>query len=212
MDSQGKISGQVRRAMRQGKRVEQAVRGITLRALTRAELDRPALQKVTREVVGAIHDAAAAQGATAEKATRQAIAGVDRALAHAAQALKLSIEEAADRAGRFSRGDLAKARSDLGDLQRIFLGTLRDTARAGRGAAAAILKDLVRHAEASGTAVGRQIDEAEVLSARAARAGRASFAAGAGAVAASGAMLARVAAGVLAGIADTAQQSAARRR
>ena len=206
------IDAQVRQALRRAKRVQETVRKITLEALKQGNLDRPSLEKVTREVLDAIHEAARAQGSEAQQTIKQAISGLDQALAVAAQALKLSIEEAADRADQFSREDLARARSDLRQMRRIFLQTLRDTARAGRGTAAGILNDLARHARASGTAVGRQIEVMRSIPAHAAKMGRASFTAGVSAATTSGVMLARVAAGVLAGIADSAEKRTARRR
>lgn len=75
--------------------------------------------------------------------------------------------------GPDARQDLAHARKNLAELERLFLGTLREAAAAGKGAASQ----------------------------------------GMNATLASGAVVARVAAGMLAGIADTlAQKSPPRRR
>jgi hypothetical protein len=169
------MEAEVRKAMAQGRRVQEAVRDITLQALSRGGLDAAAVRKATGDVIGAIRAASAEAGASARETGAQAMQGVGQALAHAAQALRLTLEEAAGRAGQFSREDLARTR--------------------------AMLEDLAKHAQASGAAVARELAEAR-LPERAAAAGRAQFEAGAKAAAASGEMLARVAAGVLAGIAD----------
>lgn len=197
------LDDDVRRALAQGRRIQDTVRNITLKALSHGELDRAALRKVTGQVVRAVSEAAAAKGPDAREAVAQAIGGVDQALAHAAQALTLSLEEAAGRAEQFTREDLAEARANLKDLEGMFVDTLRETARAGRGAAAGILEELARHAQASGTAVGRHLGEMGSLPGELAAAGRAQFTAGMSAALASGSMLARVASGVLSGIADT---------
>ncbi|MGB5080645.1 MAG: DUF6781 family protein [Burkholderiales bacterium] len=197
-----KIRDEVQRALEQGRGVQKAVRDITLKALTRGELDQDAIRKVTRQVVRGVQEAATVRGAGAKDTVAEAVAGVDGALAHAAQALKLSIEEAAGRAGRFSREDLAKARESLESLEGDFLDALREAARAGRGTVSSILDDLLQHAQASGTAVGRQLGQMSPLPGRMAEAGRAQFDAGVRAAMSSSALVARVASGVLTGIAD----------
>lgn len=198
-----KIRDEVRRAVEQGRGIQKAVRDITLKALTRGELDQDAIRKVTSNVVKAVQEAATVQGGRAKEVVAEAVAGLDEALTHAAQALKLSIEEAAGRAEKFSREDLAKARSSLKNLEGDFLDTLRETARASRSTVSAILDDLIKHAQGSGTAVGRQLQQMGGLSGRMAEAGRAQFEAGMHAAMSSTAVTARIASGVLAGIADT---------
>jgi len=197
------IRDDVRRAVEQGRGIHTAVRDITLKALTRGELDQDAIRKVTGHVVKAVQEAATVQGERAKDVMAEAVAGVDEALAHAAQALRLSIEEAAGRAEKFSRDDLAKARESLKTLEGDFLETLRETAQASRSTMSAILDDLIKHAQASGTAVGRQLGQISGLSGRVAEAGRAHFEAGVHAAMSSSAMTARIASGVLAGIADS---------
>jgi hypothetical protein len=198
-----KIRDEVQRAVEQGRGIQKAVRDITLKALTRGELDQDAIRKVTRHVVRGVQEAARVRGASAKDAVAEAVAGVDEALAHAAQALKLSIEEAAGRAEKFSREDLVRARDSLKNLEGDFLDTLRETARAGHGTVSSILDDLIKHAQASGTAVGGQVERMGGLSDRMAEAGRAQFEAGMHAAVSSTAMTARIASGVLAGIADS---------
>jgi len=198
-----KIQDEVRRAVELGRGIQKAVRDITLKALTRGELDQDAVRKVTGDVVKGVQEAATVQGVRAKQVVAEAVAGVDEALAHAAQALKLSIEEAAGRAEKFSREDLAKARASLKNLEGDFLDTLRETARASRTTISSILDDLIKHAQASGTAVGRQVGQMSGLSGRMAEAGRAQFEAGMHAAMSSTAMTARIASGVLAGIADS---------
>ncbi|MGZ8231178.1 MAG: DUF6781 family protein [Burkholderiales bacterium] len=197
------VTQQVQKAIAEGRRVQEAVHDIALKALARHELDFEAMRKVTREAVDAVREAAGHQDIAVKDAAKQAIGGIDHALAHAAEALKLSIQEASSRTEKFSREDLAKARADLAELERMFVETLGEAARAARGTAKATLEDLARHAETSGTAVGRQLRESAALSGQFAEAARKQFESGIKAVAASSALIARAAAGVLAGIADT---------
>lgn len=198
-----KLRDDVRRAVEQRRGIHKAVRYITLKALTRGELDQDAVRRVTRDVVKGLQEAATVQGVRAKDVVTEAVAGLDEALAHAAQALKLSIDEAAGRAEEFSREDLAKARESLKNLEGNFIDTLRETARASRTTVSAILDDLIKHAQASGTAVGRELQQMSGLSGRMAEAGRAQFEAGMHAAMSSTAMMARIASGVLAGIAES---------
>ena len=196
------IEQQVDKAIAEGRRVQEAVQQITLKALTQGRLDLEAMRKVTGDAVAAVREAATQQDAHVTNAAKEAARGIERALAQAAEALKLSIQEASGRAGKFSSEDLAKARADMAAVEKMFVDTLSEAAQAARGAAKATLQDLARHAEASGTAIGRQLRESADLSGEVADAVRKQFDAGLKAAAASSAMFTRAAAGVLAAIAD----------
>jgi len=201
------VHDEIRQAVKEGGDIQEAVRRVTLKALTQGELDGESVRKVTAEVIKGVQEATATHGASVKDVTAKAVAGVDEALARAAQAIKLSLEEATDRAEKFSRDDLAKTRENLRNMEKLFVDTLRETAKAGQGAASSVLDDLARHAQASGTAVGRQVAEnMSGLAGQAAEAARAQFEAGLRAAAASSAMMARIASGVLSGIADSLAQ------
>ena len=115
--------------------ISDAVRGITRKALTRGELDRAAVRRVTGDAMAVVRQAATMDGPHA-------------------------------------REDLAHARRNLGELERLFMKTLREAAAAGKGAASQ----------------------------------------GMSATLASGAMAARIASGMLAGIADSLTEKTLRRR
>jgi hypothetical protein len=200
------IDQQVDKAITEGRRVQEAVQQITLKALTQGRLDLEAMRKVTGDAVAAVREAATRQDAHARSAAEEAAQGIERALGQAAEALKLSIQEASGRAGKFSSEDLAKARADMAAVEKMYVDTLSEAAHAARGAAKATLEDLARHAEASGTAIGRQLRESAGLSGEAADAVRKQFDAGLNAAAASSATFTRAAAGVLAAIADTLER------
>ncbi len=57
----------------------------------------------------------------------------------------------------FADQDLAKAKADLKDLESLFLDTLGELADRSQTTASQLLADVRRHAQASGTAVGKQI-------------------------------------------------------
>ena len=129
----GTIQQQVNQAIAEGLRVQQAVQQIVLKALAEGRLDLDAMRKVTGDALAAVR--VAEPGSAAKDAVR----GIESALAHAA--------------------DLAKVRADVAAVEKMFVATLSQAADAARGAAKATLEDLARHAEASGTAIGRQLRE-----------------------------------------------------
>jgi hypothetical protein len=111
----------------------------------------------------------AVRGITREALTRGKLdrAAVRRVTGKAMKAVR----QAAAMNGPQAREDLAHARKNLGELERLFLKTLRETARAGKGAASQSMN----------------------------------------ATLVSGAVVARIASGMLAGIADTLAQKTPRR-
>ena len=90
MTTGNKLQAEVRRAVRRGRRVEDEVRDITLKALTLRKLDRAEMRKVAGEVMSGVREAAAVKGERAKDVIAQAAAGVEQALGHAARALHLS--------------------------------------------------------------------------------------------------------------------------
>ena len=112
MQAKSTIGRQVAAAMRRGERVQDEVRALTLKALTQAQLDRAALGKVARDVLGAIEAAAAVQGETAREALQQAVSGVEQALGSSRQALRQSLEEVEGLSARLA--EVARARFDAG--------------------------------------------------------------------------------------------------
>lgn len=196
------LGKEVEGVLRRGQRVQEQVQALVLKALSERQLDFEGMRKVTHEAFDAVRAAAATQDAGMREAAKDAVRGVEQALAKAAEALKLALEEAAGRLDRFSKEDLAKARADLGDVEKMFVQTLKDTAKAAQGVTRATLEELARHAEASGTAVGRELRESAARTEALARAARARFRAGIDVAATGGALFARAAAGVLAAFAE----------
>jgi hypothetical protein len=82
--------------------------------------------------------------------------GLDEALAVAAEAAQLAIQEAAGRTGEFSKEALTRAADDLATLQTLFVETLRDAAQSARGIVQTTFAELAEHARSSGSAVGQR--------------------------------------------------------
>ena len=132
------------------------VRAITLDALTRGHLDTDALRRVTAAVVKGAREGAAPLGEHGGQALKEAMRGLDEALAGAAEAAQLAIQEAAGRTGEFSRQGLKQAADDLATLQTLFIETLQEAAQSAKGAVQATFTELAEHARSSGSAVGQR--------------------------------------------------------
>lgn len=129
---------------------------LTLDALTRGHLDTDALKRVTAAVVKGAREGAAPLGEPGGQALKEAMRGLDEALAGAAEAAQLAIQEAAGRTSEFSRQGLKRAADELATLQTLFIETLQDAARNTRGVVQATFTELAEHARTSGSAVGQR--------------------------------------------------------
>lgn len=133
------------------------VRAITLDALTRGSLDTDALKRVTAAVVKGAREGATPLGEHGGQALKEAMRGLDEALAGAAEAAQLAIQEAAGRTSEFSRQGLRRAADDLATLQTLFIETLQDAARDTKGVAQATFTELAEHARTSGSAISQRV-------------------------------------------------------
>jgi len=136
--------------------IRHSVRRITLQALAEGHLDREAIRALLASVVGAASGAAPV-ASDSRRALRDAIAGLEAALAVAAEALLLALEEAAGRSGSFSRSFLRGRQHDLGLLEAMFLEALQQGAHDAGGFVHQTLLELADHGRHSGTAVGERV-------------------------------------------------------
>ncbi len=187
--------------------VREDVRRITLEALSDGRLDTEALRRVMQAVTdGARRGAAALGDAGGRKALADAMKGLDQALASAAEATDLAVREAVSRGSEFSRKELHRALDDLAGLETMFIDTLRNAARGASGLAAETFHDLAEHARNSGTQVGSRVnDSLGRLRDAIGDLARTQFEAGAETLRSGGALLAGMASGFLAGIAERLQ-------
>lgn len=156
VDQQHNIEDEVRAAVASGTDVHRHIKAITLKALTRRELDIKNIQQVTEAVGQGINEGMATQGEHGKEVFMQAATALDDALAIAAEASKLAIEEAASRVSEYSQHDFNDAIKELQSMEGSFLDTLGKIAKGGNQVAAGIAGDFIAHAGQSGTAVGRQ--------------------------------------------------------
>jgi hypothetical protein len=156
VDQQQEVQNAVRAAVKSGTDVHQQIKAITLTALTERQLDMENIKSVTEAVGNGINEGMATQGEHAKEVFMHAATALDDALAIAAEASKLAIEEAASRVNEYSEHDLNDAIKDLQGMEKSFLGTLEKIAKGSNQVVADIVSDFIAHTGQSGTAVGKQ--------------------------------------------------------
>ena len=141
-----KAEAAARAAVEEGENIHEAVRDITLEALSDGHLDVKKMREVVQAVLQGAGIGTKKKGAQAGQSLREAMAGVDEALARSAEASKLAIEEAAGHIKDFGTQDLNRALDDLRTLEDMFLDTVRNIAKASDDTVRDSLSDLAQHA------------------------------------------------------------------
>ena len=164
------LEARVRNSIVHGSNVREEVRDFTVKALSQPNQDQKSLRKVVTAVMKGVSEGAQqklqqtpVQTQTILEPVRDAVAGLDVALAQLAEASKLALEEAAGRAQKFSNEELAHARAELESVESLFLDIVQASASAAQELVKETLADLISHAKRNGTAVGSQVKDTLVV-------------------------------------------------
>lgn len=147
--------------------IAERVRAITLAALTEGRLDSEALRAVMNAVLEGAQKGAMRVDPARTAAFKEAMHGLDQAMASAAQATQLAMQEAIGRSAEFSREGLRQSLEPFSSLENDFIGALSEAARKASGEARATLTELADHMRHSGTAAGARVRDAAAELARA---------------------------------------------
>lgn len=155
------------RALEEGRGVREAVRRLTLHRISAANQDlgdlkriiQAALEGIRRGVAGQVAGSSV-QGEARREALRDAVDGLDAALAQFAMASRLALEEAASRAKQVSKDDLERLKADLESLDTLFVEAVQNAASRAKDGSTVIWCDLAAHFRINGSAVGIQAREA----------------------------------------------------
>ncbi|MFZ2403509.1 MAG: DUF6781 family protein [Methylobacter sp.] len=150
------VKDAVRVAVKSGADVHQQVKDITLKALTARQLDMDNIKNVTETVINGINEGVSSYGEHGREVFNQAVTALDDALAIAAEASTLAIEEAASKVNEYSGHDLNGAVKDIQAMEGLFLDTLEKVAKSSSQVVTDIVHDFISHSRQSGTAVGEQ--------------------------------------------------------
>jgi hypothetical protein len=152
-----KVQEEIKEAVQSGSEVHEKIKAITLKALTERQLDMENIKNVAEAASKGIYEGMTTQSEQAKEVFAQAATALDDALAIAAEASKLAIEEAASKVNEYSHHDLNDATNDLQSMENTFLDSLEKAAKDGNQMVAELVGDFVNHGRQSGTAVGKQV-------------------------------------------------------
>ena len=201
------VQESVQEAVGKNEDISEAVRKITLDALSKKSLDYDSIRSTLRDVLEGAKMGAKDDGEI-KAAFQQVTSGLDEALAQSAEASKLAIEETAGRVRDFNKQDLKRALDELSGLEDLFIETIGDAAKSSQGMLTEVFTDLANHARTNGTVVGKRIaEDVSMLRNKLGQSGKEQASELTDAAKMFSANVASAASGFLAGIAETLQKS-----
>jgi hypothetical protein len=189
-------------AMKAGEDVTRRFRDLTLSALSNRRFDREGIREVVRAMTEGMAAAAPSSAGTMRKAMGQAFRGMDEALTKSVEAGEEALRKLVATGRSISENEVKQALAGLKKIEEDFLSTVNQVAETANERARPELRDLARRAARAGTETGRQAASlmADVTFSGIELAGHFST------------RFAQMASGVLAGMADALEKSAADRK
>jgi hypothetical protein len=189
-------------SMKAGEDVGRRVRDLTLEALKNRRFDREGIREVVRAVAEGMAAAAPASGGSMRQAMGQAFRGMDEALTKSVQAGEEALRQLVATGRGISDNEVKQALAGLKKIEEDFVATVSQVADSANERARPELRELVRRATHAGTETGRQTAHlmAQFTFSGLELAGQFSV------------RFAQMASGVLAGMADALEKSAADRK
>jgi len=186
-------------AMKAGEDVSRRVRDLTLEALRNRRFDREGIREVVRTVAEGMAAAAPASGGSMRKAMGQAFRGMDEALTKSVEAGEAALRQLVATGRGISDNEVKQALAGLKKIEEDFVATVSQVADSANERARPELRALVQKAAHAGTETGRQTAHlmAQFTFSGIELAGEFSV------------RFAQAASGVLAGMADALEKSAA---
>jgi hypothetical protein len=189
-------------AMKAGEDVTRRFRDLTLDALRNRRFDREGIRDVVRTMTEGMAAATPASGGTLRKAMGQAFRGMDEALTKSVEAGEAALRQIVATGRGISDNEVKQALAGLKKIEDDFVDTVSQVADSANARARPELRELVKRATHAGTETGRQVTHlmAEFTFSGMELAGEFSK------------RFAQMAGGVLAGMADALEKSAAERQ
>lgn len=189
-------------AMRAGEDVTRRFRDLTLSALSNRRFDREGIREAVRAITEGMAAAAPSSAGSMRKAMGHAFRGMDEALTKSVEAGHAALRQMVAAGRGISDNEVKQALAGLKKIEQDFVATVSQVASSANERVRPELEDLVKRAARAGTDTGRQAAHlmTEFTFAGIELAGEFS------------ARFARMASGVLAGMADALEKSAAERK
>ena len=188
--------------MKAGEDVTRRVRDLTLAALRNRSFDREGIREVVRAVTEGMAAAAPASGGSLRQAMGQAFRGMDEALTKSVEAGESAVRQMVATGRGVADNEVKQALAGLKKIEEDFVDTVSKVAASANERARPELRALVERATQAGTETGKQTAKlmAEFAFSGMELAGQFSV------------RFARMASGVLAGMADALEKSAAEKK
>ena len=188
--------------MKTGGDVARQMRDITLEALKNRRFDREGIREVVRTVTEGMAAAAPASGGSMRKVMGQAFRGMDEALTKSVEAGEAALRQMVATGRSISDNEVKQALAGLKKIEEDFVATVGQVANSANERVRPELRALVERAAHAGTETGRQTAHLmkEFTFSGMELAGQFSV------------RFAQLASGVLAGMADALEKSAAERK
>jgi len=189
-------------AMKTGGDVARQMRDITLEALKNRRFDREGIREVVRAVTEGMAAAAPASGGSMRKVMGQAFRGMDEALTKSVEAGEAALRQMVATGRSISDNEVKQALAGLKKIEEDFVATVGQVANSANERVRPELRALVERAAHAGTETGRQTAHLmkEFTFSGMELAGQFSV------------RFAQLASGVLAGMADALEKSAAEKQ
>lgn len=193
----------VREAASRDDDLRSKVRQLVTDAILKREADPKAIRSVMQAAVEGLGTGLAQRAGQTGEALKEAVGGLDQAIAKSTYAMRMAIEEAAGQGRQFSEQDLTEALESLRRMEADLMDLLKQTGDKTQGTLKAEFEHLREHLTRNGTDTGVQVrDMLAVLKGKLAIAGAGAIGeAGQTAREARG-RLAAVSSGILRGLAD----------
>ena len=189
-------------AIKAGEDVGRRVRDLTLNALANRRFDREGIREVVRAVTEGVAAAAPTSGGSMRKVMGQAFRGMDEALTKSVEAGEAALRQMVATGRGITDNEVKQALAGLKKIEEDFVATVSQVASSANERARPELRALVERATHAGTETGRQAAHlmAQFTFSGIELAGQFSV------------RFAQLASGVLAGMADALEKSAADRQ
>jgi hypothetical protein len=189
-------------AMKAGEDVTRRMRDLTLEALRNRSFDREGIREVVRAVTEGMAAAAPASGGSLRQAMGQAFRGMDEALTKSVEAGESAVRQMVATGRGVADNEVKQALAGLKKIEEDFVDTVSKVAASANERARPELRALVERATHAGTETGKQTAKlmGEFAFSGMELAGQFSV------------RFARMASGVLAGMADALEKSAEKRK
>ena len=195
-----------RDALTDGSDIQNTIRNCVAQALSDGKMHPESIKQILRDVIQGACEGAKIKPQENSEALKEVIKGINDALKQASISSKLAIEEAGGTIQAFSDHDLKRALNDLQLLENLLFDTLSEVAGQGKDTLNNTLKNLLKHIQSGGSSAGQSLHEIlSALDKDLSEGGRLQKMQASDVARTTGATVAIIASGVLAGIADSLQ-------